>query len=229
MTSTLFTLPLAFMLVPLLIPVAYCAIRKRENLVKAAMLWLLGLIIVVLYPMVNFASEQFAVTGYFLVKVLLFVIIPIAALMYLEKWTVWTVLNKVGVKRENLGVSIAYGLIAAVATIIVTVAITSTVAVDLFDDIVLFLDAFTEEFLFRGVLFLYLMARTNLGVAFITSVLAFILAHPQNLHSIFIASTALQAVLLTLVVYKTGNIIGAWISHGLNRVVPGMIRVALGL
>ncbi len=45
--------------------------------------------------------------------------------------------------------------------------------------IVLTLETFNEEFLCRGVLFLYVKQKTGVSVAYITSVGTFILMHPQ--------------------------------------------------
>jgi membrane protease YdiL (CAAX protease family) len=92
---------------------------------------------------------------------------------------------------------------------------------------IMFLDAFNEEFLFRGVLLLYLWKITDFKIAYATSVLSFILAHPQNFTSLYLISTAAQGILLGIVTYKTKNLIGPWISHGFNRVVPQIISVLL--
>jgi membrane protease YdiL (CAAX protease family) len=178
---------------------------------------------------VTYASEQAGDWGYLLAKFLIFVLLPIIALVYLEKWTVKSVMIKAGVRRENLRKSIIYGLIAAIVTIVLTVIVSMTTHVDVVSDTILFFDAFSEEFLFRGVLFLYLMTLVDWRVAFGTSVLAFIMVHPQNFNSLFILSTIAQGLLLTWVTFRTKNIIGTWISHGLNRIVPQMIRVGLGL
>jgi membrane protease YdiL (CAAX protease family) len=229
MSSILDEFPLALMAIVLLIPLAYCAVWRKTSLRKAAAIWLLGLIIVLLYPIVTYAFEHAGDLGYFLAKLAIFVLLPIGILAILEKWTPGTVLMRVGVRRENMGRSILYGLIAAAITIAVTMIISTTTSVDLVSDTILFLDAFTEEFLFRGVLFLYLMTLIDWRVAFGTSVLAFVLVHPQNFTNLFIISTIVQALLLTWVAFKTENIIGCWISHGLNRIVPQMIRVGLGI
>jgi membrane protease YdiL (CAAX protease family) len=87
----------------------------------------------------------------------------------------------------------------------------------------MFIEAFNEEFFFRGILLLYLLKITDIKIAYTTSVLAFILAHPQHFNSLWLVSTSLQAILLVAVSYKTKNIIGPWISHGLNRILPSLI------
>lgn len=227
--------PLALMVVVLLIPVIYCAAWKKENLRKAAALWLLSLVIVLLYPAVMYASENGGNLGYFMAKLIIFVLLPIPVLMYLEKWTARSVMINVGVRRLNMERSIAYGLIAATITIAISLAISvytnaGAGGLDAVWGSIMFLDAFTEEFLFRGVFFLYLMTLIDWRLAFITSVLAFVLVHPQyfiGTLSMFILVTITQAILLTWVAYKTKNIIGAWISHGLNRIVPQLVLAGL--
>jgi membrane protease YdiL (CAAX protease family) len=91
----------------------------------------------------------------------------------------------------------------------------------------MFFEAFTEEFFFRGVLFLYLLSKTNVKIAYLTSVPAFVLMHPQHFTSLFIISTVTQAILLTVITHKTKNIIGPWVAHGLNRILPSAIRLFL--
>jgi membrane protease YdiL (CAAX protease family) len=76
---------------------------------------------------------------------------------------------------------------------------------------------------------LYIWKITNLKVAYSTSVLAFVLAHPQHLTALSLLVVATQGILLGVVTYKTKNIIGPWISHGLNRVIPSWISIALGV
>jgi len=91
----------------------------------------------------------------------------------------------------------------------------------------MFFEAFNEEFLFRGVLLLYLWKITDFKVAYVTSVLAFILAHPQHLTSLSLIGVAAQGILLGIVTYKTKNLVGPWISHGLNRVIPQILAALL--
>jgi len=76
---------------------------------------------------------------------------------------------------------------------------------------------------FRGVLLIYLWKITNLKVPYSTSILAFMLAHPQHLTSLSLICVAAQGILLGIVTHKTKNILGPWISHGLNRVIPQIL------
>jgi len=86
----------------------------------------------------------------------------------------------------------------------------------------LFFDAFNEEFLFRGVFFLFAYKKTeNLLLSFIASTIITIAWHPLELVRIFPA--VLQGSLLCYLLYKTENIHGAWISHGINRTLTSII------
>jgi membrane protease YdiL (CAAX protease family) len=84
-----------------------------------------------------------------------------------------------------------------------------------------------KNFFFRGVPFLYLFRLTDVKIAYARSLLAFILAHPHHFDSLFIAATTAQGTLLALVTHKTNNIVGPWISHGLNRVLANVLRMLL--
>jgi membrane protease YdiL (CAAX protease family) len=225
--------PIALLIFALLIPLIYCAKWKKKELKDVALLTISIVVIILLYPLVIYLSCIITVpgVGYSLGKFILFVILPIATISYIEKWNVREILFKVGVRKENLNKSIIYGVAAAVITIVITIFLVSTPSkLYIIFHIVMFFEAFTEEFLFRGVLFLYLVQKTNLKVAYSTSIIGFILVHPQHFTSMFILSTTAQAVLLTIVADKTKNVIGPWIGHGLNRVVPPLIRiVSLGI
>ncbi len=131
-----------------------------------------------------------------------------------------------GVRKKNMSKSVLYGLVAAVITVVITMVVATT-TFDLFFRIIMFFESFTEEFFFRGFLFLYLLTKTNKKVAYATSILGFVLIHPQHFTSLFLLSTIAQALLLTIVADKTGNIVGPWVSHGLNRFLPSLIKTFL--
>ena len=139
------------------------------------------------------------------------------------------ILSKLGIRKENLAKSLIYGLIAAAITITITVLVIQTMPFDWVYRIIMFFEAFTEEFFFRGLLFLYLLSKTDLKVAYVTSILGFVLMHPQHFSSFFLISTITQGILLTVVVHKTKNITGAWVGHGLNRFFPVLLRNMLGI
>ena len=83
--------------------------------------------------------------------------------------------------------------------------------------VVSFVESFTEEFFFRGILFLFLMSKTNLKVAYITSLGSFVLMHPQNFTNPFIISTISQGLITLEICRRSKNLTGAWIVHGTNR------------
>ena len=91
----------------------------------------------------------------------------------------------------------------------------------------MFFDAFNEEFLFRGVLLLYLWKIIDLKIAYATSILAFILAHPQHFTLLPLIGVAAQAILLGIITHKTKNLIGPWISHGFNRIIPQLLTLLI--
>ena len=219
--------PVALLVAGLLIPLAYSAVWKRRELHSMAMLFGSGALIVLLYPLTSFLPGVLGRAGYPLGKLLLFVILPMGIIYYIERWEVREILAKAGVSRENLWKSVLLGLGAAVVTITITCMLSSATGVDLIWSTITFFESFTEEFYFRGVLILYLMRKTNIRVAYLTSVVSFVLIHPQHFTRLFILATAAQGILMGIVAYRTRNIVGPWIGHGLNRIVPIMVRTAL--
>lgn len=218
--------PITLMILAFIIPLAYCIIWKKTELKKISVLTASAFIIIILYPLTFYLP---GVIGYAIAKGILFIIIPTITIFYLEKWKIQDILTRVGVNKDNLGKSIIFGFLAAIVTIAITAIISKTHNPDVLWRIIMFLEAFTEEFFFRGILFLYLLKITNIKVAYVTSIFAFVLAHPQHFTNLFIISTTVQAILLTIVTHKTKNITGPWIAHGLNRNIPSLIRIALGL
>ncbi len=217
------------MLVGFLVPVVYCALRRKDQLRKSAILFGMGILIVILYPIVIAASDASWYIGYPLSQFGLFVVIPLIVLGLMEKWRFQKTVVEVGVSGKKLWTSIAYGLTAAVVMIAVSLLLSSSSEWNTSTSIVLFLSAFNEEFLFRGVLLLYVTRISNLPSAYATSIIAFVLAHGQYLpYDAFILSTIVQAILLAVVVVTTKNIIGSWIGHGLTRIIPSILRAALG-
>jgi membrane protease YdiL (CAAX protease family) len=80
-----------------------------------------------------------------------------------------------------------------------------------------FFEAFTEEFFFRGILFIFLLQKTNMKIAYVTSLACFILVHPQNLTTLFIVGTIIQGIVTLEIARRSQNIIGSWMLHGSNR------------
>jgi len=81
----------------------------------------------------------------------------------------------------------------------------------------LFFDAFNEEFLFRGVFFFFVYKNTeNLALAYVVSMMVAFAWHPE--FTLFrMIPVFVQGTLLCYLFYKSKNIHGAWISHGINR------------
>jgi membrane protease YdiL (CAAX protease family) len=219
--------PIALMLVGFLIPVIYCAIKRKEHLKKVSVLFIMGLGIVALYPLSTTLSEGSYYLGLIFAQMVLFIFIPLIVLMRMEHWSAKKVLVELGVTDRNIYMSLALGLIAAAVTISVTYFLTTGGQWDTVYVIVMFSTAIGEEFIFRGVLLLYLKRMTGTSVAVITSIVAFVMMHGQYLDgNKFIISTIVQAFLLTAVALKTSNIIGPWVGHGLNRFVPQLLKAA---
>ncbi len=223
--------PIALMLLAFVIPLVYCIKWKKTNLRKVVLILICCILIVVLYPITIYLGNIIEpVLGYFLGKLILFILFPVIAILALERWKIKTTLIELGVKKEKLMTSILLGLGVLLITIIIAVMLYGwghAAPSSAYWNTIMFFDAFNEEFLFRGVLLLYLWKITDLKIAYATSVLAFILAHPQNFSSLYLISTAAQGILLGIVTYKTKNLVGPWISHGLNRVIPQIIAALL--
>ena len=220
------TTALVFVLV---IPIVYCWRWKKENQEKVTVIWFYGLVATIFYGSVLYLADHISHGGYFLGKLILFTIIPLYVYLYLEKGGIRTALTKLGVHKEKITSSILWGIGAAIVTLIIGLAVAweQEGTTSLYWNIVMFCDAFNEEFLYRGFFFLYIWKLTDIKIAYLTSNLAFILTHPQHFHSLFIVSTITQGLLLTRVTHKTKNILGPWISHGLNRTIIQFIRAFL--
>ncbi|NIO21284.1 MAG: CPBP family intramembrane metalloprotease [Candidatus Aenigmarchaeota archaeon] len=211
-------------MIVLLIPLAYSLKNRRKNLKPILAIIICSLTMVVFYPLIYYLSQAIPLFGYTIGKFILFVFLPIIIIFYVERWKLKAILSNLGIRKENLRKSMVYGVLAGVITIIITVFLISTTSIDLPYRIIMFFEAFTEEFFFRGFLFIYLLAKTERKIAYVTSILGFVLIHPQHFLSPFLISTITQGILLTMVTDKTKNIIGAWVGHGLNRVFPVLIR-----
>ncbi|MCK5023532.1 MAG: CPBP family intramembrane metalloprotease [Candidatus Aenigmarchaeota archaeon] len=222
---------LPFLLV-LILPLVYVLLRKKDQLKPIIAIIVCSIVTVILYPLTTVLSQSSPLFGYTIGKFIIFVFLPILTIFYLERSSLNSlkdILAKIGVHKTNMKKSVAYGLIAACVTIAITTVIIQTSQFDALHQTIMFFESFTEEFFFRGFLFLYLLSKIkSFKIAFTTSILAFIFAHPQHFISPFLISTAAQAILMTIVTHKTKNITGPWIGHGLNRVVPALIRSFLG-
>ena len=91
----------------------------------------------------------------------------------------------------------------------------------------LFFDAFNEEFMFRGIFFLFALKNTkNLALAYVVSMILAFAWHPEftmfRMIPVFV-----QGTLLCYLLYKSENIFGAWISHGINRTLASVLAQLL--
>ena len=229
MTINLFLWP---MLIPMIIPLLYCAKYKKESLVEIGLITLVMILIVIFYwPLLvsNFLLTQ----TYTAVKFLLFVILPVIFLLLLKRNKPSLNLVQYGIKKQGLRNSLWLCVLFLPIMLIVTFVINYINGVvtdaDILSGTISFFEAFTEEFFFRGILFIFLLSKTDLKIAYITSLASFVLMHPQHFNSLFLISTVVQSVLTIEISRRSENIIGAWLLHGINRFFVISIIPFLGL
>ncbi len=161
-------------------------------------------------------------------KFLLFVFVPLVFF-----YITWKIRNKqkkkkqeysfkqFGITEEGFEKSLKLGFlflpIMLIVTFIAKYIIGGTLDGNFSLGVVSFVESFTEEFFFRGILFLFLMSRTNLKIAYVTSLASFVLMHPQNFTNPFIISTIVQGFLTIEICRRSKNLVGAWVLHGTNR------------
>ena len=220
MNFNFFLLP---MLVPMLLPLFYCIKYKRESLVEIASIILVMIIIVVLYwPLL--VSNFLLTYTYIAVKFLLFFILPIIILLLLKRDKSILNLGQYGIRKDglkkSLGLCTLFLPIMLGVTFVIKYFNGTFYDADVLGGTISFFEAFSEEFFFRGILFIFLLSRTNLKIAYITSLASFILMHPQHLENytnLFFITTIIQGVLTIEIARRSENIIGAWLLHGINR------------
>ncbi len=208
------------MLLPLLLPVVYCVKYKKESFVEIGVIIVVMVLIVLFYwPMVTstiFSSYTYIVTKYFL-----FVVLPIISFVLIQGNITPLRPSTYGLKKQGAWTSLIWFLLLLPVMLVITFAIqyssNGSWNVELVNGIMSFFEAFTEEFFFRGILFVFLVQKTNMKIAYITSLTSFILMHPQNLTTLFIIGTMVQAILTLEITRRSKNIIGAWFLHGSNR------------
>lgn len=161
-------------------------------------------------------------------KFILFVLFPLISLFFIFKIKNLKTRNKIGFDVNQFGIS-SYGLkkslrlgfiflpLMLIVTFFVKFLMGGTFESNLILGIFSFIESFSEEFFFRGILFLFLMYKTNFKVAYITSLASFILLHPQNFFNPFIISTIIQGFITLEICRRSKNITGAWLVHGSNR------------
>ena len=213
------------MLIPMFLPLIYALMYKLDSLIEIGVITLSMLLIVISYwPL----TLRFNSTSNIVTKFLLFILLPLF-LLYIA----FNVQNKLknekrvisferfGIRRDGLKNSLLLGLLLIPLMLLFTYAAKYMIGgfyeANFSVGIVSFVESFTEEFFFRGVLFLFLISRTDLKIAYTTSLASFVLMHPQNFSNLFIISTILQGFLTLEICRRSKNIVGAWILHGTNR------------
>ena len=209
------------MLIPMVFPIFYCLKYKREALAEIVAIILTMVVIVIAYwPFSNLIITSQNIIA----KFILFIIFPIIVLFIFKRDKSIFDLRKYGIKKVGLKKSLFLSMLFLPLMLGVTFAIKYvggvTYDADVIGGSISFFESFTEEFFFRGILFVFLLSRTNLKIAYITSLASFILMHPQHLENytnLFFISTIVQGILTIEIARRSENIAGAWILHGINR------------
>lgn len=163
---------------------------------------------------------------YFFAKMILF-LLPGIAIIKLRKYK----LSDFGITKKGLKLSLLLGfgiLIITGFTNAIIFLLKGSITEPLFLtwSIPLFLDAFNEEFLFRGVFFLFAFKNTkNLLLSYIVSMILAFAWHPLTL--IRIIPVFVQGTLMCYILYKSKNIFGAGVSHGINRTLGSVLAQLL--
>ena len=213
------------MLVPMVFLLLYSMKYIKEGMREIGTIILVMILIIVLYwPLMT--SAFFSTYTYIVVKTLLFVLLPIIAFIVVKRDTFLVRLTDYGIKKEGTKKSFIW-FILFLPLMLVATFLLQYFNGQYFTDIewnadvmagsISFFEAFTEEFFFRGVLFILLSQKIPMKIAYVTSLASFILMHPQNFDTLFILGTILQGVLTLEIGRKSQNILGAWLLHGSNR------------
>lgn len=208
------------MVLPLILPLFYCARYKKESFIEIGVISLVMVLIVFLYwPFIT--STIFSVYTYIVIKCLLFVVLPIVTFVLIQRNTIPLHLSRYGVKIQGVRTSLVWFILflpmMLATTFIIHYINNGSWNVELVAGLLSFFEAFTEEFFFRGILFVFLLQKTNVKIAYVTSLTSFTLMHPQNLTTLFIIGTLLQGILTLEITRRSQNILGAWLLHGSNR------------
>jgi membrane protease YdiL (CAAX protease family) len=211
------------MIIPMIIPLIYCLKWKRENLKDVGLITAIMILIVILYePLVW--DLDFPVLGYIFWKFVLFVFLPLGIFIWYwkgknsEKPLEVFGVRKEGFKKSLFLCALFIPLMLATDTIVSYLLGRTSQPSDLSYSGIMFFESFTEEFFFRGILFLYLWKVTDVRVAYATSIMSFVLVHPQYFWGLGMVSAIVQGVLTAVIVHKSKNLTGAWALHGVNRV-----------
>lgn len=206
------------MLIPMLLPLVYSSIYKKESFREIAMITFLMIVLVILYwPL----TILIITPANIVVKFFLFVVLPVPALVILQRNKKPLSFNQYGIQKKGIGKSVLLSVMFLPLMILTTFMVKyysgGMSQPDLFLGSVSFIESFTEEFFFRGILFLFLLQKTNLKIAYVVSLACFVLMHPQNFTNLFLLSTVAQGILTIEMCRRSENLTGAWILHGTNR------------
>jgi membrane protease YdiL (CAAX protease family) len=208
------------MLIPMLIPLFFCIKFKKETFFEIVAITLVMVLIMLLYwPLVT--SDIFSTYTYVGVKIILFLILPLVMFILIKRNTSPLHIAAYGIKKEGAKKSIVWFVLLLPMMLMTTGLIQYYQGVgwnaDLIPGVISFFEAFTEEFFFRGILFIFLLQKSNMKIAYVTSLASFTLMHPQNLATIYIIGTIIQGILTLEIARRSKNILGAWMLHGSNR------------
>lgn len=208
------------MIIPLVVPLFYCLIYKRKSLREILLICSILIGIVLFYEPIIY-SNLFSSWTYVIGKIVLFIFFPILIFSFYYK-DLFSFLREIGFHSFQLKLSLKFFImflplmLGTTAVVFYILNISNSINVSF--ALLMFFESLSEEVLFRGVLFLFLSKKTNIPVAYITSVSCFMLAHPQHFFSFTMIPTLVQGILTVEVVRRSKNLLGAWFLHGVNRI-----------
>jgi hypothetical protein len=208
-------------LLPLILLVVYAIVRHRKVFRFSILLLVVEICIVILYwPLISLGL--FSSFTYIFVKYLLFIFIPLLLIVLFTENQVKDQLLIIGLGKKGLKRSMIFFLLFLPVMFIVSGVVTylsgNFYPSSLYFGVLSFFESFSEEFFFRGVLFLVLLTYVDIRLAYVISLASFILVHPQHLTSLFILPTVVQGILTLEIVRRSNNLVGAWFLHGVNRI-----------
>lgn len=211
-------------LLPLFIPIVYCIRYKKESLTEVLVIALVIALIIGLWPIYSDGHLGYSTGAYVSSKALLFIVLPIIALLLFKRNRTPLNFKQYGIQKEGLKKSVMLCLILLpvmlIATYIVKIVSNPTSPADSVYGTIMFFEAFTEEFLFRGVLFILLLGLTNTKIAYVTSFAGFLIMHTQyymNGLDIGLLMVFVQSIATIEIARRSNNIVGSWLLHGINR------------
>ena len=212
------------MLVPMIIPIVYCWKYSRENLGKLWPIILSMVLIVALYTSLFDNLPVPYYIDYTTIKFIVFVFMPLAILyMWDRERTLKERLADFGIRKKGTEESLKLSAFV-LPVMLASIAFTSFMLERSYNpsepvnSIIMFFESFTEEFFFRGILFLYLWKFVDIRIAYITSMASFILMHPQYFWGLAMLPGIVQGILTTIIAHRTKNLAGPWVLHGASRI-----------